>query len=134
MHPRHRRLLLDHWISVYRVPETLLTDNGSQFGSRLMLERHRIFGIKGLFKATYHTNSNGQTESFNGTLPAAIRKPKEWDLHSDLETFAYNAHAHDTTGVTPFVLVLSRPPPTSQLENPSPTSALSKNKPGSLVN
>lgn len=125
------RAFVDHWVSAFGIPKTVLTDNGSQFSSKLMLETYRILGAKGLFTTTYHPQTNGQCERFNSTLLSTVRKhtedhPKDWDLYTSMMTFAYNTQVHESTGVSPFELVLSRAPNAFQIEEPDPDIPMSK--------
>ena len=126
------RAFLTNWVFVYGPPVDLLSDNGKQFASRLFQEVCRILGVKNRFTSTYHPQCNGQVERFNRTLLSAIRHyvgdhPKEWDLFTDALTFAYNTQTHATTGLSPFELILSKPPraitmetlPTLRGESPS---------------
>jgi hypothetical protein len=41
-----------------------------------------------------------------------------WDLYHGALTYSYNNQIHSYTGVTPFELVLSRPPPQLAVETP----------------
>ena len=118
------RAFLVHWVYVYGPPRSVLTDNGTQFASRFLLEVYRILGIKGVFTATYHPQTNGQPERYNSTLLSALRKfvgehPKTWDRYAEALLFGYNSHVHDVTGLAPFDLVVSRPTPSLFLEIPT---------------
>ena len=110
-----------HWVLVYGPPADLLSDNGSQFASRLFISICRILGVKNKFTTTYHPQCNGQVERFNRTVLQALRHyvadhPKDWDLFTDALTYAYNTQVHNSTGCTPFELVLSKPPSSLALE------------------
>ena len=115
------KAFVTHWIFIYGPPRDVLTDNGGQFASRFFQDVCRIVGMKLRFTTTYHPQTNGQVERFNRTILAAIRHyaadhPKDWDLYTDALTFAYNTQVHSTTGVSPFELVLSRPPAALSME------------------
>ncbi len=74
-----------------------------------------ILGVENLFTTTYLPQCNGQGERFNRTILDAWRHyvadhQHDWDLFSDAVTFAYNTQVHSVTKVSPFELVLSRPP------------------------
>lgn len=117
------RTFLSHWVYAYGPPKSMLTDNGTQFASRFLLETYRILGIKGVFTATYHPQTNGQPERYNSTLLAALRNfvgehPKTWDQYAEALSFGYNSHVHDVIGFAPFDLVVSRPTPSLFLEIP----------------
>ena len=108
--------LVHHWVFVYGPTIYLLSDNGSQFTSRLFQDVCRILDIENIFTTTYHPQCNGQVERFNRNVLAALRlyvadHPKDWDLFTDALKYAYNSQVHRVTKVAPFELVLSRPPP-----------------------
>ena len=109
------KAFVHHWVFVYGTPVSVLADNGKQFVSRLFQEICRILGIKNVFTTTYNPQTNGQVERFNRTMLAVLRHyvaehPKDWYLFTDALTYAYNTQTHSTTKLSPFELVLSRPP------------------------
>ena len=73
------RAFVDNWISRYRSPETLTTDQGSQFESQLFTALLQLIGCNRIRTTAYHTASNGMTERWHRSLKAAIM------LHSDGE-------------------------------------------------
>ena len=103
------------WVFVYGPPKTILTDNGSNFRSKFMLSLHKLLGITSQATTAYHPQCNGQAERYNRTVLEGLRKyigdhHGDWDLYTDVLSFAYNTHVHSTTGLAPFELVLSRAP------------------------
>lgn len=99
----------------YGPPAFLLSGNGTQFTSKLFQLMCSTIGVKNLFTATYHPQTNGQVERFNRTLLARIRafcaeQPKSWDEHIGGLTYAYNIQVHSSAGIAPFRLVILRPP------------------------
>ncbi len=111
-----------HWVFIFGPPRTILTDKGTNFTSKFMLEFHRQMGIQPHITTAYHPQTNGQTERFNRTIMAALRKfcadhHKDWDLFTDALTFGYNTHVHTATNMAPFELVLSRPPTLQGIED-----------------
>lgn len=116
------KVFTTHWVFLFGPPQTILTDNGGNFTSRFMLATHRILGIKAKMTTAYHPQTNGQTERFNRTITAALRKfradnPTDWDLLADALMFGYNSHVHTPTGMVPFDLVLSRTSPNMGAEH-----------------
>ncbi|KAG6943678.1 hypothetical protein JG688_00017487 [Phytophthora aleatoria] len=61
-------VMIDEVISRHGVPEILLSDRGSNFISNLAKSFYETLGIKKLFGAAYHPQTQGLVERFNGTL------------------------------------------------------------------
>ncbi|MCP4243485.1 MAG: transposase family protein [bacterium] len=99
----------------YGLPTRLLTDNGSNFVARFMATVCRLLKVKRVFTTTYHPQTDGVVERFNGTLKAMLRKyiaddQKDWDDHVRLLLLAYNTSKHAALGETPFYLMFGREP------------------------
>ena len=111
-----------HWVFKYGPPKTLLSDNGTQFASRLFQSVCLEMGTHNLFTSTYHPQTNGQVERFNRTFLSMVRNyinenQTDWDVYAFALSYAYNTHVHRSTGTTPFELILSRPPPEFSLHH-----------------
>ena len=94
-------------------PETILSDNGSQFTSDIFKKVSTLLGIKICHSSVYHAMSNGCVERFNGTLKEMLRKvtfdrPLDWDTYLQAILFAYREVPHTTTGYSPFELMYGR--------------------------
>ena len=92
-----------------------MSDNGSQFTSKLFLHICSELKIRNAFTTTYHPQANGQAERFNRTILSGLRAfvaehPRSWPQYAELLAYAYNTQTHPTLGVAPFNLVLSNPP------------------------
>ena len=66
------RTFVDHWISRYGAPETLTTDQGSQFESQLFKALLELIGCHRIRTTAYHPSSNGMIERWHRNLKAAI--------------------------------------------------------------
>ena len=93
----------------------MISDNSGCFKSKFFLDVSSIPSIKNNFTTTYNPQANGQVERYNRTILAALRTNvadhrKDWDLYTDALTYAYNCLPQTLTDVTPFDLVLSKPP------------------------
>ena len=111
-----------HWVFKYGPPKTLLSDNGSQFASRLFQAVCLELGTRNMFTSAYHPQTNGQVERFNRTFLDMVRNyvnenQSDWDVYAYALGYAYNTHVHRSTGTTPFELILSRPPPDFSLHH-----------------
>ncbi|OWY97202.1 polyprotein [Phytophthora megakarya] len=66
-------LMVDEVVSRHGVPERLLSDRGPNFISNLAMSFYQTLGIKKLFGAAYHPQTQGLVERFNGTLLGMLR-------------------------------------------------------------
>ncbi|XP_052080712.1 uncharacterized protein LOC127718696 [Mytilus californianus] len=94
-------------------PEELLSDQGSNFKSSLMLEVCRLLTVEKKVSSVYHPQTNGMCEKFNGVLKRMLKayaslEPKTWDKYLVYVLFAYREVPNDTTGFSPFELLYGR--------------------------
>ena len=66
------RAFIDGWISRFGAPETVTTDQGSQFESRLFASLLSMTGSHRIRTTAYHPSSNGMIERWHKCLKAAI--------------------------------------------------------------
>lgn len=109
---------MSSWVSNYGVPHQLLTDQGSNFSSKLAQDVFRFLQIKKLWTTAYHPQTDGCVERFNRSLIKMLRAfslehQDSWDLQLPLVTHAYNTAIHSVTGYSPYFLMFGREPPTS---------------------
>ena len=74
------RAFVDQWITRYGAPETLTTDQGSQFESQLFSALLQLIGCNRIRTTAYHPASNGMIERWHRSLKAAImcHSNQEW--------------------------------------------------------
>lgn len=94
-------------------PKTILTDQGSNFMSKLLRQVYRLLGIKGIRTTPYHPQTDGLTERFNRTLKQMVRKyvsesGADWDQWIPYLLFAYREVPQSSTGFSPFELLYGR--------------------------
>ena len=94
------------------VPKEVLTDQGSQFTSRLFTNLCDRLKIKKIRSSPYHPQSNGALERFHGTLVPMLKKLTEdqgsWPKLLKFCLFAVMAMPHRDTGFSPFEIVYGR--------------------------
>ena len=69
-------LILDRLFSQHGVPDTIVSDNGTQFTSAIFSDYCKRHAIQHIFSPPYHPQSNGQAERFVDTLKRALLKAK----------------------------------------------------------
>ena len=95
------------------IPKEILTDQGSNFTSRLLKEVYRLLRIQPIQTSPYHPQTDGLVERFNQTLQSMLRKAaseegKDWDKLINYVLFAYREVHQASTGFSPFELVHGR--------------------------
>ena len=108
-------ILVNEFICRLGVPDTIHTDQGRNFESKLIKELCQMLGIKKTRTTPYHPQSDGMVERFNRTLLnmlsiAVGEDEMSWDLQLPLLLLAYRTSVHDTTGTSPFELMKVRLP------------------------
>lgn len=95
------------------VPQTILTDQGSNFKSQLHTELYRHLHIHPICASPYHPQTDGLVEWFNGTLKSMLRKVateegKDWDRLISYLLFAYREVPQASTRFSIFKLLYGR--------------------------
>ena len=104
------------------VPKEILTDQGTNFMSKLLTELYRMLHVHPIRTSPYHPQTDGLVERFNRTLKAMLNKlvgdeGKNWDQLLPYLLFAYREVPQASTGFSPFELVYGR-----QVRGPLDTS------------
>ena len=93
--------------------QEVLSDQGSDFMSELMQIFLTEFGIGHIRSSTYHPQTNGACERFNGTIKKMLMSlsemfPDSWDDALPWVLFAYREVPVETLGCSPFDLLFGR--------------------------
>ena len=104
---------LTQFFSRVGVPKEILTDQGSNFTSKLLAELYKLLSIHPIRTSPYHPQTDGLVERFNQTLKAMLRRAacedgKDWDCLIPYLLFAYREVPQASTGFSPFELVYGR--------------------------
>ena len=107
---RIARLLAEEVIPNFGVPESLLSDRGTNFLSNLILDLCKMLGISELNTTAYHPQCDGAVERFNRTLKSILRKHaarfgSQWDRYLPGVLWAYRNTPHTSTGEKPSFLL-----------------------------
>lgn len=114
--PNHEALTiadkLVEFMTLFGIPESILSDQGSDFCSEVIKELNRLFKIKHIFSSPYHPQTNGALERSHQTLKEYLKhyineSQTNWDEYIPLAMFTYNTHIHKSTNFTPFELLFA---------------------------
>lgn len=126
------QILVEEFIPLFGVPETLLSDRGTNLLSYLMKDICSLLGIEKLNTTAYHPQCNGLTERFNRTLKTMLRKQAatyglQWDKYLHGVLWAYRNTPHESTQEKPSFLLFGmdvRQPTEAAFMPPTPTSSV----------
>ena len=95
------------------IPQELLTDNGTNFISKVVKQFCQTTGVHQIRTSPYHPETDGMVERFNSTLKILLRKltqntKVEWDKCLPFVLLAYRGMMHATTGFYPYQLLFGR--------------------------
>ncbi|XP_072030629.1 uncharacterized protein [Amphiura filiformis] len=96
------------------IPDELISDQASDFKSKLIEQVCELMSITHLFSTPYHPETNGLVERFNGTLKSMLKtltpdQFKTWDKYVPYFCFAYREVPQSSTGFSPFELLYPYP-------------------------
>ncbi|XP_060748945.1 uncharacterized protein LOC132861438 [Tachysurus vachellii] len=88
------------------IPKDILSDQGTPFMSKLMMDLCRLLQLKHLRTSVYHPQTDSLVERFNQTLKSMLRKVVDqegwsWDLLLPFVLFAIRETPQASTGFTP---------------------------------
>ena len=104
---------LIHYFSRVGIHEERVSDQGSNFMSKLMAQQYEQLDITKIETLVYHPETNGLVERFNGTLKSMLKKfvrerVQTWDKYLAYLLFAYREVPCESTGYSPFELLYGR--------------------------
>ena len=113
--PRIAQLIVDEILARHGAPRTLLSDRGPNFLAAIVKEVCLLMNTRRLHTTSYHPQTDGLVERFNGTLAEGLSMyvsthQKDWDNHLPMILFAYRVSANATTRESPFYLLYGREP------------------------
>ena len=110
--PEVARVLMERFISTFGCPQTIHSDNGTEFTAEVFKTLMEELQIRKTFTPPYNAQSN-PVERFHRTLNAFMRTSVQRDdlqWHKMLASLmlAYNSKVHVSTGVTPHLAFMGR--------------------------
>ena len=106
-------LFIEHFVSVFGVPLSLHTDQGTNFCSNIILDVCRILGIHKTRTCPFRPQSDGLVERANRTIADMLSayvsdRQNDWDEYLSLVLLAYRSAKQESTGVSPCEMVFGR--------------------------
>ena len=107
------KAFIRHYLPRHMYPQFILSDNGREFKNQIFDKVMRDLGIKRIFSAPYHPQSNGKLETFHKFLKLTLKKmcaedQDNWDDYIKQVLGTYRGVPNLTTGESPFFLVYER--------------------------
>ena len=107
--------LRDVWMPKHGVPMRLLSDNGTNFASKVVCNFCANTGVRKIFSTPYHPQDNSVVESFMRTLKKALASlvaedGANWDLFLPAVALAHNSTPNLGTSYSPYFLMHGREP------------------------
>ncbi|THH18637.1 hypothetical protein EUX98_g8923 [Antrodiella citrinella] len=99
----------------FGLPDSMISDRGPQFASRVMQELVKLLGVKSKLSTAYHPQTDGQTERINQEVEAFLRifcaaHPDDWvNFLPDIE-FSHNQRIPQGRNESPFFLMMGYNP------------------------
>eukprot|EP00794_Sanderia_malayensis_P006722 gene6722-7482_t len=104
---------LEEIFARHGMPAVILTDQGSNFESKIIQSICSLFGIEKRRTTPYHPQTDGLCELFNGTLKSFLRKRvnrdrDNWDEQIAAALLAYRSSMQASIGLSPFEMLYGR--------------------------
>ena len=121
------------------IPRCIVSDNGTNFTSKMFVEMNEMLGVELRTSSPFHPEGNLLVERFQQTLKKMLRivisseKPREWEKKIEYLLWSYRSLPHSTLGCSPYQMVYGRLPrgPLSVLRDQM--SGMANNPPLSTV-
>jgi hypothetical protein len=119
------RLYLQHVFKNYGLPRKIISDCDTRFTGKFMRELCRLLGIQQNMSTAYHPRTDGQSERSNQWVEQFFRfyideDQKNWTSYLPLAEFAHNSWRNESTGHSPFEVLMGYNPRAEWTTAPSP--------------
>ncbi|CAB0041319.1 unnamed protein product [Trichogramma brassicae] len=105
---------LKEFICIFSCPQIILSDQGTNFTSKVFVNLAKAFKIKTVTTTAYRPSSKGSLERSHHSLAEYLKtvagKNKEWDDILEMAMFSYNTSVHEAHQFQPFQLVFGKLP------------------------
>ena len=104
-----KKIVRKNIVTRFRVPDSLISDNGLQFDSKTFRAFCGDLGIKNRYSTPMYPQSNGQVEATNKTIMNGLKRRLDgakgrWAEELSNVLWAYRITPRRSTGETPFYL------------------------------
>ncbi len=101
------KILRDKVYAKHRMPQVVISDQGTVFVSKFMKDLYNLLQIKANASTAWHPQTDGQTERVNQEVEKYLwifvnHLQDNWVEWLSLATFAHNNRTHSATGKSPF--------------------------------
>ena len=101
------KLFRDNMWKLHGLPESVISDRGPQFATRLMKELNKMLGIETKLSTVYHPQTDGQMERTNQELEQYLRmyinhRQNNWSEWLAMVEFAFNNKVYTATKTSLF--------------------------------
>jgi len=102
-----------NFVCAHGIPQTILTDQGTDFLSKIFTEVCKLLQINKINTSPFHPQTNGSLERSHRTLTEYLRhyvdkKLNNWDEYLPYAFFVYNSTEHTSTGYQPYALLYGK--------------------------
>jgi len=109
------RLFFSHVVKYWGQPKDIVSDRGSCFTSNFWTQLFKCLGSKLSHSSSFHPQSDGQTERFNGMLEEYLRhfvtgSQKNWVKLLDAAQLCFNSQKSSSTNKSAFEIVTGQQP------------------------
>ncbi|KAF2303678.1 hypothetical protein GH714_021160 [Hevea brasiliensis] len=105
------QLFLKHVVKYWGLLKTIISDRDSKFTRWFWTELFKLLGTELNFSTAMHPQMNGQTERINALLEMYLQhyvsaNQRDWAKLLDVAQFSYNLLRSESTGRSPFEIVI----------------------------
>ena len=109
------RLIFKNVVKYWGVPQSIISDRDPRFTGSFWRELFKILGSQLNISSSYHPQTDGQTERFNGLLEEYLRhfvqaNQKNWPSLLDVAQLCFNSQKSSSTNKSPFEVVMGQQP------------------------
>lgn len=113
--PTIAKKLVERIVSIFGVPLSIHSDQGSNFESDVFRELCKLFGITKTRTTPLRPQSDGMVERANRTIENMLTafvsdNQNDWDEYIYLLMLAYRSSEHESTGFSPCQMVFAKQP------------------------